>query len=306
MSKLTKFLLTLSAVASNSSNHTVNTINSRNKNSPGKAKPKDNNSIKDTLTRASNPSATVEHGRCTRCKSDKKFHINQVQTDKSCTMSFCNICNKFYHTPDTCRSKGSVNSVQPVNSQGVVATLSQTISEPTPRIMGTVIQDGLTKGEFPVLPDSGSVAEVMPVSMASELDLSLQAVDPDKYKLASANGSPINVQFESSFNLEISPSKYIQLTCLVSDSLATKDLILSWRAILLLGMLIYPDARAVQSRSAGGVFVVESPPLPGTVSQHSVLSLDNEQGKLPAQNVAFLENPPHPKSFPSIDPTSPN
>ena len=131
----------------------------------------------------------------------------------------------------------------------------------------------------------------MPVSVASELDISLQAVDPDKYILASANGSPINVQFELSFTLEISPSKFIQLTCLVSDSLSTKDLILSWRAMLLLGMLIYPEARAVPSRSAGGVFVVESPPLPGKVSQHSVLYLDNKQGKLPAQNIAFLENP---------------
>ena len=73
--------------------------------------------------------------------------------------------------------------------------------------MGTVIQEGELKGEIPVLPNFGFVAEVMPVSMATELGLSLQAVDPNKYKLASANGSPIAIQFKSTFTLEISPSK---------------------------------------------------------------------------------------------------
>ena len=38
MANLTKFLLTLLAVASNNSNHAVNSINSRNKSSPGKTK----------------------------------------------------------------------------------------------------------------------------------------------------------------------------------------------------------------------------------------------------------------------------
>ena len=49
--------------------------------------------------------------------------------------------------------------------------------------MGTVIQDGGSEGEIPVLTDSRSVAEAMPVSMATELGPLLQAVDPDKYKL---------------------------------------------------------------------------------------------------------------------------
>ena len=50
-----------------------------------------------------------------------------------------------------------------------MATPSEAISEPTPRIMGTVIQERESKGEILVLPDSGSVAEVMPISMATEL-----------------------------------------------------------------------------------------------------------------------------------------
>ena len=45
---INKFLLTLSATASNNSNHAVNLINFR-KNSPGKAKPKENSGIKDGL-----------------------------------------------------------------------------------------------------------------------------------------------------------------------------------------------------------------------------------------------------------------
>ena len=116
-------------------------------------------------------------------------------------MNFCDLCNKFIHTTDTClSSKGTgtatpnVNSVQSADGQGVVATLSEANSEPIPRIMGTVTQEGESEGLISVLPDSGSVAEVMPISMAADLGLSLQAVDPDKYKLASANSSPIAVQ----------------------------------------------------------------------------------------------------------------
>ena len=47
MENLTEFLLTLSAIASNSSNHSVNTITFKKKNSPGKAKHKEDNVTKE-------------------------------------------------------------------------------------------------------------------------------------------------------------------------------------------------------------------------------------------------------------------
>ena len=68
----------------------------------------------------------------------------------------------------------------------MVATFSQAVSEPTPRILGIVIQDGVQKGEVTILAESRSVAEVMPLSLASTLVLALQEVDSEKYKLVSA------------------------------------------------------------------------------------------------------------------------
>ena len=50
--------------------------------------------------------------------------------------------------------------------------------------------------KLPLLQTQDQFAEVMPVSLASSLDLSLQEVDSEKYKLVSANGTPINVLFE--------------------------------------------------------------------------------------------------------------
>ena len=81
MENLTKFLLTLSAIASNNSNHAVNLITFRKRNSPGKAKPKENTGINDILSRATNQNAAVENGTCSRCKGSNKFHLSQVQTD---------------------------------------------------------------------------------------------------------------------------------------------------------------------------------------------------------------------------------
>ena len=133
----------------------------------------------------------------------------------------------------------------------------------------------------------------MPTSMATDLGLSLQEVDPSKYRLASANGSPIAVQFESTFTLELPPSRCLSIICLISNSLTTHDLIISWRAMILLGMLVYPCTRSVPSRSDGGVFAVSSPPPPENISQHSVLSPENQQVKLPSQNQLFLKNLPH-------------
>ena len=85
---------------------------------------------------------------------------------------------------------------------------------PTPRISGTIIQNGSTKSHISVLPDSGSVAEVIPESLASSLNLTVQKVGSEKYSLLSANGSSINVVSETVFTLEVSPSASITLAVL--------------------------------------------------------------------------------------------
>ena len=62
----------------------------------------------------------------------------------------------------------------------------------------------------------------MPVSLASTLDLSLQGMNSEKYRLVFNNDTPFYVLFELSFTLTVFPSKSIHLTCLVSVS--TQDL----------------------------------------------------------------------------------
>ena len=98
-------------------------------------------------------------------------------------------------------------------NQGTVSTIQGPVTAlpPTPRISGKVIQDGTSKGFITVLPDSGSVAEVIPEALASSLNLTVQQVGPEKYSLSSANGSPINIVSETIFTLEISLSASITL-----------------------------------------------------------------------------------------------
>ena len=62
MDNLTKFLLTLSSVASNSSNHSVNAIANKTKSPPGKFKPEKNNVDNNNLTnKLTNPTASVRN-----------------------------------------------------------------------------------------------------------------------------------------------------------------------------------------------------------------------------------------------------
>ena len=107
-------------------------------------------------------------------------------------MPYCSRCDRFFHSLKnypTKKNQGTVSTIQ-----GQVAALS-----PTHRVLGKVIQDGTAKGDITVLPDSGSVAEVMPVALASSLNLAWQEVNPEKYLLSSANGSPINIVLKTVF-----------------------------------------------------------------------------------------------------------
>ena len=102
--------------------------------------------------------------------------------------------------------------------------------------------DGVSEGEASVLPDSGSVTEIMPTQVAHSLNLVLHKVNHMKYSLQTANGYPIRVNVETSLELCSSPSKRFSIPCFVSDSLKSTDIIISWRSMVALGMLIYPDS----------------------------------------------------------------
>ena len=106
----------------------------------------------------------------------------------------------------------------------------------------------------------------------------------------------------------MSPSASITLAVLVSDSFCSTDLIISWKSMLYLGMLVLPIARTLPSRtrSTAGVFSVVAPTFPGTVSSHSILSIDNGSSNLPAPNIAFLKNPPPMKTYPPMAYSSSN
>ena len=112
-------------------------------------------------------------------------------------MPFCQICHKFFHSSTNCHqkkengtTKSEVNKLQPqdsTNGQGTISALSDPISQPTPRVSALITQDGVNKGKASVLPDSGSVTEIMPTKMAKDLGLVLQRVDSSKYKLQTPN-----------------------------------------------------------------------------------------------------------------------
>ena len=78
--------------------------------------------------------------------------------------------------------------------------------------------------------------------------------------------------------------------------------------MIYLGMLVLPIARTIPSRprATGSVFSVVSPTFPGTVSSHSILSIDIGSGNLPAPNIAFLKKLPPMRTYPHIAPSASN
>ena len=112
------------------------------------------------------------------------------------------------------------------------ASTNKSASEPSPRVKGHVTQNGIFKGLLPALLDSGSVVDIMPSSLASSLNLESHPVSADKYSLKSASGSSIFISSETSFEFTLSSNASLFLSVLISDSLATQELILSWKSML--------------------------------------------------------------------------
>ena len=96
------------------------------------------------------------------------------------------------------------------------------MAEPTPKILEIIIQDEVLQGEATIITNSRSATDVRPVSLASTLDLSLQGMNSEKFRLVSNNDTLFYVLFELSFTLTVFPSKSIYLSCLASVS--TQDL----------------------------------------------------------------------------------
>ena len=193
-------------------------------------------------------------------------------------MKFCTKCHQFFHTRDTCRTK-FVNVVQ-----GNIPSADKSTSEPSPRVNGHVTQNGIFKGLLPALLDSWSVVDIMPSSLESSLNLESRPVSADKYSLKSASGSSIFISSETSFEFTLSSNASLFLSVLISDSLATQELILSWRSMLSLGLLKLPIP--------GSPHMLPSLPSPmghKQVSQLSVLSVDYDNSlaskALPKSNL---------------------
>ena len=212
---------TMSGVTENSSSH-INSISTvRKKNFANLAKSKQT-------------SASIVDGKCTRCNGDSENHVRDVSTSNKCQMRFCTKCHQFFHTKDKCRVK-FVNVVQENKHQAKEIT-----SELSPRVEGHVTQNGIFKGLLPALLDSGSVVDIMPSSLASSLHLESHPVSADKYNLQSASGSTILISSETSFEFTLPSNTSLNLSVLISDCLATQELIISWKSMLSLGLLKLP------------------------------------------------------------------
>ena len=207
-------------------------------------------------------------------------------------MMFCTKCDKFFHTKDRCKV-GFVNVVQGNMS-------SKHKSEPSPRGNGHVTQNGIYKGLLPTLSDNGFVVDIMPSTLASSMDLNSHPVPADKYNLRSASGSSIFISSETFFEFTLSPDCSLPLSVLISDSLATQELILSWRSMIALGLLKLPIPGSPSFSPS-----LSSPIGSNQVSQLSVLSVDNGASPafkaLPKSNLEFLNKLPPMRDFPTIN-----
>ena len=89
-----------------------------------------------------------------------------------------------------------------------------------------IIQHKELKGSASLLPDSGSVADILPSSLARRLDLEQHRIDESTHDLEAANGMPVKIHSETSVTIKHNDTK-LEGFCLVSDDLKTNDIIIS-------------------------------------------------------------------------------
>ena len=119
--------------------------------------------------------------------------------------------------------------------EGSIETISGQVSKicsPTPRIMGAIFQDGRSLGSISILPDSGSVCDIMSHKLASNLGLHTVSVDPNNYRLPAANGNKIEIIARAIFQVTLTNSNNTQeIECLISNDINGPDLIISWETM---------------------------------------------------------------------------
>ena len=126
--------------------------------------------------RAANPSAVVKDGKCSCCLSDRAWHLDSIKSTGLCTHEFCKLCDHFFHSEARCHSK-NCSSVDNINkptqevvesapAPGSVSMVGHKHTPPTPNLNVDLYQKGSIKGQFKVLPDSGSEVDNMSADLA--------------------------------------------------------------------------------------------------------------------------------------------
>ena len=93
----------------------------------------------------------------------------------------------------------------PTPQQGSVIMLSALITFPAPRISVSITQNNVTKGTANVLPDLGSLADILSINLARNLGLDPYDIPEDVNFLTAANGQPIAVHSETIFIMALCP-----------------------------------------------------------------------------------------------------
>ena len=86
---------------------------------------------------------------------------------------------------------------EPAPHQWSVSILTNPMSSPTPRVIFTVEKGKVVKETAPVLPDSGSMVEIMPSFLTCQLILKPHRANKRKYDMRAANGQQILVNFKT-------------------------------------------------------------------------------------------------------------
>ena len=98
-------------------------------------------------------------------------------------------------------------SAPPPPFQGSVNAMLAKITSPTPRFRVNISQGGVNKGSAKVLPDSGSIVDILSTELASNLGLTLHEIPKSSYNLTAANGEPIRVLYETTIDMYIELQK---------------------------------------------------------------------------------------------------
>ena len=126
-----------------------------------------------------------------------------------------------------------------------------------------------------MLPDSGSVVDIVSTKLAQSLGLDLIEVQDSDYQIAAANGQNISMSHEANFRPKFSSeNQSFNIICLISPNLQWDEIIKSWISMMKLGLFVAPNSSM-------------------HISNSQILSLDSVSVILPEENKIFLKSPLH-------------